>query len=147
MSNPTSGDTPTNVDTQSEMAPALVPTPAAQPPSVPVPVPSAADPAPRRKSAKPKRGGKAEPALGEMAKADVLAWVRETEAVLDVDSLRIDHKVEMGQIRPLKEADVEELLRSMRTNPPLSRLNVTVWEWEMNESGQGVCYVWCPSHA
>jgi hypothetical protein len=73
-----------------------------------------------------------------LAKGDVAPWIREAEAVVAVDRLRLDNRVEYGQIRPLKAKDVEARVAAMRNNPPTSRIKVTLWEYEMDPQGNGV---------
>ena len=106
--------------------------PAPAPGTVEVAAPAPGGPPRKKKSQKPDRP------LAELAKADVTPWIREAEAVVALDRLRLDNRVEYGQIRPLKTKDVETRVAAMHNNPPTSRIKVTLWEYEMDAQGNGV---------
>lgn len=102
---------------------------------VPAAKPAAAK---KRAGAGAKAKKAAEAPLADLVKEDVLPYVRDPEAVVDIDLLEVDHRVELGQIRALDKKEVERLLTAMRHNPPTARVRVTLWEKELDESGDGV---------
>ena len=72
-----------------------------------------------------------------MAAEDVAAWYRYADLVVDLDKLRLDTKAELGQIRTLRQSEVDRLERELELNPPVARVRVTLWEQELDDNGDG----------
>jgi hypothetical protein len=109
---------------------------AAAQPADPAPAPAAAA---AEEKPKVKKAKKAETPLADLVKEDVGPWIRATELVLPIDLLHLDRNVQLGQIRPLKQKEVEALAAGFRHNPPTGKVKVVVWEEALDQDGNGVC--------
>ena len=109
-------------------------TPAAQGGAPPAQLATAA----KGRKGKGKKKGPEDAPLGALVMEDVEPFIRARELVVPVDALRLDLRVEHGQIRGLKQEDVAALATAMARNPPTSRVHVTLWEYDLDADGNGV---------
>ena len=73
-----------------------------------------------------------------MAADDLRPYVRGAEAVVYVDKLKLDLRVEHGQERGLNTKEVERHTTSRQYSPPMARMHLTLRDYELDESGNGM---------
>ena len=76
---------------------------------------------------------------GELAAEELEGWIAEPSRLVDLVHLEIDRTMEQGQIRALDPAGLVELRHSLRSNPPIKPVSVTVWPADMQGVSQLPC--------
>jgi hypothetical protein len=94
--------------------------------------------APKPPAKKTPRKAKPKVTVADVVPEDVLPWVEATDVTLLVESLRIDERVMLGQIRGVTEGTVKQVYEAFVKNPPKALCRVTVWR-----SAEGMSCVVC----